>query len=116
LFNDDGVHCSLKGHEALAKVVLSFFGCGQDLLNFEKHEDNDEVFRLEQIERKAGFLLRNTCSKFYGEFTKSDIIKKAKEYMLADEKWRRDVGNCYLEYGDKITDLRFKIKKLTETL
>ncbi len=113
LFNADGVHCSLKGHALIAKVILSFFGCKQDVLYFKKTEANDKIFKLEQIERKAGFLLRNTFSKYYGEFDKSDVIKKAKELTMADEKWRRDVGHYYLEYGDKIADLRYEIIELT---
>lgn len=116
LFGPDGIHCTLKGHALIAKIVLSLFGCVHDELFFNKTNDNDEIFRLEQIERKAGFLLRNTFSKFYGEFDKSDIIKKAQELTLANEQWRRDVGNYYLKYGDKITDLRLKIIELTRAL
>lgn len=113
LFWKDGIHCSHKGHELIAKVVLTFFGCEQEILHFEKTMQNDEIYTLEQIERKAGFLLRNTFNRYNGEFMEADIRNKAKELLLAEEEWLREVGRYYLEYNDKISDLRLKIMDLT---
>ena len=112
LFNADGVHCSMAGHELIAKTVLNFLGCEVDSSLSEKSDLNDEIAKWEKIERRAGSLKRGSFNPMYGKFDEERVISRAKELLKAPEEWRKEVGKYYLEYGNKTNELREKLVRL----
>ena len=115
MFGADGIHYTEdKGHSVIAEVLLDFFGCERPF-TFEKTSDNDEIFKLEQLERRAGNLRRATpFNPIFGEFSEEQIRQAAIKAAAAPEKWRKNIGEAYLKYGDKIFELREKIFEMTE--
>lgn len=114
-FWDDGVHYTSKGHAMLAKIILEFFGCTVNNIDFEKTAENDEIRKWEKIERDAGYIRRATpFNPIFGNFEESVIKERAEQLTKHSEQWLRSVGNSYLEYGDRIDELRERIFSLTE--
>lgn len=115
MFGADGIHYTVdKGHAEIAKVVLEFLGCEQSF-EFERNEGNDKIFELEQIERRAGNIRRATpYNPMFGNFSEEQIRKVAQELKDSPEQWRKNIGEAYLAYNDKIPEIREQIFDLTK--
>ncbi len=115
LFAEDGVHYSLKGHSVIAKIMLEFLGYENVTTEFIHDEQNDEVRKVEQIERSARFVQYNEHNALMGNFTKQEILDKAKN-IIKDEsqpKWLKESYVNYLNYVDKLPEIRQQSVDLT---
>lgn len=118
LFNDDGLHYSHgEGHALLAKIFLEFLGCDDIPDTFAKTPENDQLEKLVQDERHAGFIMRaSPYNPMFGEFTEEQIDEAAKKRIEDGIEWHRVVGECYFKYKGKMDELREEIKLRTEKL
>ena len=119
LFREDGLHYSFdKGHHEIAKIILEFLGVEDIPDEFNKTPENDELEKLVQLERRAGMIPRATpFNPMFGNFTYEEMRASAEDRMKnGGSEWARDVGRCFIEYYDKLDQIRLEIKERTENL
>ncbi len=118
MFSDDGVHYNLEvGHKFLAKVILEFLGVEDIPQDFIITPENDEIERLEQIERQAGGILRGTpYSKFFGNYSEEYLVNIAKKTVSEQTGWAADRAKLYIEHHHELSTIRTKVRELTEKL
>ncbi len=117
MFSDDGVHYNADvGLKFIAKIMLEYLGVENIPEDFLPSPENDEIERLEKLERDAGGILRGTpYNKYFGNFSEEEMIINAKKAIEANG-WGADRAKLYLEHHYELPVLRTKIKELTEKL
>ena len=117
MFSEDGVHYSAKvGLKVVAKIILEFLGVEDIPVDFITSKENDEIEKLEQLERQAGGITRGTpYNPYFGTFTQEQMIENAKKSVAANG-WSAPRAKLYLEYYNQLPALRSKIRELTEKL
>jgi len=118
LFKEDGLHYTHdEGHALIAKIILEFLGCEDIPEAFIKTPENDELEKLVQDERRAGFITRAApFNPMYGKFSEADIDAQATKLLSHKDEWRRIVAELYFKYKGKMDELREEIKTRTEKL
>lgn len=118
MFKEDGIHYNFQtGYKFLTKIFLEYLGCEDIPQNFADTAENQEIERLEQLERQAGFIKRATpYNRYFGEFSEEEMLKNAKKIATETGGWYADCAKLYLQYYQELPALRKKIRKLTEEL
>lgn len=117
MFSDDGVHYNASiGLKFIAKIMLDYIGCTNIPIEFCSTPENDEIERLEKLERDAGGITRGTpYNKYFGSFTEEEMIINAQNSIKANG-WGANRAKLYLKHYKELPALRTKIKELTEKL
>ena len=117
MFSDDGVHYNASiGLKFIAKIMLEYIGCTNIPIEFCSTPENDEIERLEKLERDAGGITRGTpYNKYFGSFTEEEMIINAQNSIKANG-WGANRAKLYLKHYKELPLLRTKIKELTEKL
>ncbi len=117
MFSEDGVHYNAGvGLKFVAKVMLEFLGVEDIPYDFATSKENDEIERLENLERQAGGITRGTpYNRYFGTFTQEQMIENAKKSVTAGG-WGASRAELYLEHYGELPALRSKIRELTEKL
>ncbi len=101
----------------MAKIILEYLGCEDIPEEFACTVENDEIERLEQLERHAGFIKRATpYNGYFGEFSEEEMLKNAKKIARENSGWYADYAKLYLQYYQELPALRKKIREQTEKL
>lgn len=117
LFVDDGIHYSQKGADYIAKTFLESFGYEIAEPIFNQTAENDEIARIELLERRAGCIRRGyPFHPMYGEFTDEQVFEHARELLKSPTDWLRAMAQVTLDYYYKIDELRKQIFDLTKKL
>ncbi len=117
MFSEDGVHYTANvGLKFIAQIMLEYLGCTNIPNEFVKTPENDEIERLEKLERDAGGILRGTpYNKYFGNFSEEEMIINAQN-AVKENGWGTDRAKLYLKYYKELSSLRTKIRNLTEKL
>ena len=118
MFKEDGVHYNFEvGYKFLAKIILEYLGCEDIPQNFVDTVENEEIERLEQLERHAGFIKRATpYNGYFGEFGEEEMLQNAEKIARENSGWYADCAKLYLQYYQELPALRKKIREQTEKL
>ncbi len=115
LFVDDGIHYSQKGADYIAKTFLESFGYEIAEPIFNKDPVNDEIARIELLERRAGCIRRGyPYHPMYGDFTDEQVFEHARELLKSPTEWLRAMAQVTLDYYYKVDELRETIFKMTK--
>ena len=115
LFVDDGIHYTKKGHNYIAKTLLEYLGYEIRKPIFKQDAVNDEIARIELLERRAGCIRRGyPYHPMFGDFTDEQVLDHARELLKSPIDWLRAVGEVTLEYYYKIDELRNQIFEMTK--
>ena len=115
IYASDGIHITEKGNCFVAKAILENFGYQNVSTEFSHDEQNDEIKRVEAIERSARFLRNNMFNAVFGNFTEQDIEKEAQK-ILDDENqptWMKNSAKNYTNNYKNRFELRDKVIELT---
>jgi hypothetical protein len=115
MFAKDGVHYSVKGHGFIAKILLEFLGYENVPSEFIKDDENDSLEKIVQLERSIRFVRHNPHNKVFGDFSKEQIIENCKKVVSDpnEENWSKRYHQNYLDYSEKVDEIRDQIDSLT---
>lgn len=118
MFGQDGLHYNFEvGYKYLAKIFLEYLGCEDIPKEFVKTPENDEIEKLEQLERHAGMLKRATpYNGYFGTFTDEEMEENARKNVRECSGWVAEYAQLYLDHYKELPSLRAKIRELTEKL
>ena len=118
MFGDDGLHYNFEvGYKFLAKIFLEYLGCDDVPEDFVRTPENDEIEKLEQLERRAGFIIRATPNnKYFGNFTQEELLDRARETVKNESGWIAEYAKLYLDHYKELPEFITKIRELTEKL
>lgn len=117
IFTEDGIHYTQTGADYIAKMLLESFGYEINEPIFNQTAENDEIARIELLERRAGCIRRGyPFHPMYGEFTDEQVLEYARELLKSPTDWLRAMAQVTLDYYYKIDELRDQIFDLTKNL
>ena len=117
MFGDDGIHYTSIGYKYIARIMLEHLGCENIPEEFVSTPENDEIERLEKLERSSGYLRRATpYNGYFGQFTDEEMEENVRKIIREKNGWIVDCANNYLENYNNLPALRTKIRELTEKL
>ncbi|MBQ3219119.1 MAG: hypothetical protein IJB32_00805 [Clostridia bacterium] len=117
MFCEDGVHYNANGYKEIAKVILEYLGCENIPNEFKCTPENDEIEKLEQLDRHAGYIVRATpYNGYFGQFTDEEMQETARKIVQEQTGWYADYAKLYLEHYKELPKVRAKIRQLTEKL
>lgn len=114
----DGLHYTFEvGYKVLAKIFLEYLGCENIPEEFVCTPENDQIEKLEQLERHAGFITRATpYNKYFGNFTQEELLEAARKTAKECFGWVGEYAQLYLDHYKELPSIRTKIRELTEKL
>lgn len=106
---------TIKGHAYIAKFLLEYLGYQNAPACFESDMENDEIAKLQSIERDTAFARFNVGCYLEGK-VEEDRLAYAREVVDNKNKsdWIRNVFQHYLEYYGRFDSLQDEIVKMTE--
>ena len=115
MFTDDGIHYTQTGADYIAKTILESFGYDIGDPIFKQTAENDEIARIELLERRAGCIRRgHPYHPMFGDFTDEQVFEHARELLKSPTDWLRAMAQVTLDYYYKIDELRAQIFKMTK--
>ena len=115
IFKEDGIHYTQTGADYIAKMLLEFFGYEINEPIFKQTAENDEIARIELLERRAGCIRRGyPFHPMYGDFTDEQVFEHARELLKSPTDWLRAMAQVTLDYYYKIDELRETLFKMTK--
>lgn len=118
MFGEDGLHYNFEvGYKFLAKIFLEYLGCENIPEDFAKTPENDEIERLEQLERHASsVILATPNNKYFGNYTQEELLERARKTVETASGWVANHAQLYLDHYKELPSIRAKIRELTEKL
>lgn len=117
MFGEDGIHYTPYGYKFIARIMLEYFGCENIPEEFTRTPENDEIERLEKLERSSGYIRRATpYNGYFGQFTDEEMENNVRKIIRERNGWIAECAKNYLENYNNLPALRTKIKELTEKL
>ncbi len=115
IFTEDGIHYTQTGADYIAKTILENFGYEIAEPIFKKTAENDEIARIELLERRAGCIRRGyPYHPMYGDFTDEQVFEHARELLKSPTDWLRAMAQVTLDYYYKIDKLRATLFEMTK--
>ena len=115
MFTEDGIHYTKTGADYIAKTILESFGYDIAEPIFKQTPENDEIARIELLERRAGCIRRgHPYHPMFGDYTDEQVFEHARELLKSPTDWLRAMAQVTLDYYYKIDELRETIFKMTK--
>ena len=115
IFTEDGIHYTQTGADYIAKTILEFLGYKIAEPIFSHDAENDEIARVELLERRAGCIRRGyPYHPMFGDYTDEQVLEHARELLKSPTDWLRAMAEVTLEYYYKIDELRATLFEMTK--